>query len=86
MSVLNRTTPAHRAIRTIDAPATRSAAPAPQPLLGGRYVTTRRSGSATEGQYVTTGATAAVTSRGTYVTTANQPVTGSTEGRYTDRG
>lgn len=87
MSVLNRTAPAYSATRrTVDAPATSGTAPAPRPLLGGRYVTTRRPGSAAEGQYVTTGSSAAVDSRGTYVTSANRLTTQPTEGRYTDRG
>lgn len=87
MSVLNRTAPAHLATRrTVDAPAPSGTATAPLPLLGGRYVTTRRPGSAAEGHYVTTGSSAAVVSRGTYVTSTNRPATQFTEGRYTDRG
>ncbi|MBG6191780.1 hypothetical protein IWX64_002747 [Arthrobacter sp. CAN_A212] len=86
MSVLNRTAPAHAITRrTVDGPVTPGTSSAPLPLLGGRYVTTRRPGSAAEGTYVTTGSRAALVSRGTYVTSASQP-TGRTEGRYTDRG
>lgn len=87
MSVLNRTVPAHATTRrTVDSPATSGTTPAPLPLLGGRYVTTRRSGSAAEGQYVSTGSSAAIAARGTYVTATNRSTTGRIEGRYTDRG
>ncbi|WP_026552370.1 hypothetical protein [Arthrobacter sp. H20] len=85
MSLLNRTAPAHTAAVRPSVPGTASTTQ-PRPLLGGRYVTTRRPLISTEGTYVTTDAAGPLTARGTYVTSSRRRTGDRTEGSYTDRG
>lgn len=86
MSLLNRTAPIHTDTATDTARENATPAARPQPLLGGRYVTTSTAGTSAEGAYVTTRDAGSVRARGTYVTSSNRSISERSEGRYTDRG